>query len=439
MSDSKEVEKLHLNSGWFRTLLIVISVIMTGCGVRGKQEPLAFSFMISGDLAELQAYQNLVTTFEDQNPGIDVELIHIPGQSEYRTRLAADFAAGSPSDVVLINYRRFGPYAAKAALEPLGPYLEKSNIISREDFYPQAIEPFIWQGHVLCIPQNLSSLVVYYNKNLFDQAGVAYPENDWTWDDFLSTAQQLTRDLDSDGRPDQHGLGFEVSLARMSPFIWQHGGQVVNNNIFPSRLTLDNPLSLDAIRWVIELQTRYHVVPDAEQEAAEESESRFLNGRLGMYLNSRRGVPTYREIKNFDWDIAPLPRDVHIASLVHSDAYCMSATAKNKEVIWRFIEFANSVEGQTIVVGSGRTVPSLKSVAESAAFLDPQQRPQNSRAFLDVIPYLHSLPSSASWIDVEEVADNELQRAFYGKASIEDAIQSAILLSGLYLGETDSP
>jgi len=428
-----------LKTGWFSTFLIVVSVLITNFAGPEREEPLVFSFMISGDLAELQAYQNLVTTFENQNPDIIVELIHIPGQSEYRTRMTADFAAGSPSDVVLINYRRFGPYAARAALEPLGPYLEKSNLISKEDFYPQAVEPFIWQGQVLCIPQNLSSLVVYYNKNLFDQAGVGYPAKDWTWEDFLSTAQQLTRDLDGDNRPDQHGLGFEISLARFAPFIWQHGGQVVNNNVFPTRLTLDNPLSLDAIRWVVELQTKHHVVPDAEQEAAEDSESRFLNGRLAMYLNSRRGVPTYREITSFDWDIAPLPRDIHFASLVHSDAYCMSATAENKDIVWKFIEFANSGEGQTIVAASGRTVPSLKSVAESPAFLDPQQKPYNSRVFLSVIPHLHSLPSSASWIDVEEVVDNELQRAFYGRATIEEAIQSAILLAGSYLGETDSP
>jgi len=107
-------------------------------------------------------------------------------------------------------------------------------------------------------------------------------------------------------------------------------------------------------------------------------------------------------------------------------------------MVWEFIEFANSVEGQTIIAASGRTVPSLRSVAESAAFLDPQQKPHNSRVFLDMIPYLRPLPSSASWIDAEEAADNELQRAFYGRASIEDAIQSAILLAEPYLGETDS-
>jgi multiple sugar transport system substrate-binding protein len=115
----------------------------------------------------------------------------------------------------------------------------------------------------------------------------------------------------------------------------------------------------------------------------------------------------------------------------------MPSTVQNKDLVWKFIEFANSVEGQTIVAASGRTVPSLRGVAESEAFLDPQQKPYNSQVFLDMIPYLHALPSSATWIDVEEVADNELQRAFYGKASVEEAIQSAVLLAEPYLAETE--
>ena len=425
-----------MKASWLFSLLIA-AILIVGCASPARSEPQTFSFMVSGDLAELQAYQTLVTSFEDRNPDVKIELIHIPGQSDYRTRLATDFAAGRPADIVLINYRRFGPYAAKSALEPLGPYLEKSKLVSKEDFYPQAIEPFTWQGQVMCIPQNLSSLVVYYNKNLFDRAGVAYPKTDWNWEDFLSTAQKLTRDLDGDGKADQHGLGFEISLARFAPFIWQHGGQVVNNTYSPTRLALEHPLSLDAIRWVVELQTKHHVVPDAEQEEAEDSESRFLNGRLAMYLNSRRGVPTYRELKDFDWDIAPLPHDAHTASLVHSDAYCMPSTVKNKDLVWKFIEFANSVDGQTIVAASGRTVPSLRSVAESQAFLDASQKPYNSRVFLDMIPYLHALPSSATWIDVEEVANNELQRAFYGNASIEEAVQSATSLAQPFLGEAE--
>ena len=127
-------------------------------------------------------------------------------------------------------------------------------------------------------------------------------------------------------------------------------------------------------------------MPDAVQEAAEGSESRFQNGRLGMFLNSRRGVPTYREIEAFDWDVAPLPQNKQRAGILHADAYCMAAATENKDAAWTFIEFANSAEGQTIIAASGRTVPSLKAVAESPAFLDPNAKPARSDVFLNVHP-----------------------------------------------------
>ncbi|MFO7167770.1 MAG: sugar ABC transporter substrate-binding protein [Chloroflexota bacterium] len=408
-----------------RHLSLCLALILAACAAR-PAEPAQVSFMIFGDAAEKQAYEELVAAFERDNPSIDVTMIHIPGQADYRRRLAADFAAGTPADVVLLNYRRYASFAAKEVLEPLGPYLDRSQRIKTEDFYPEAIEPFYWRGTLACIPQNLSSLAVYYNKDLFAAAGVAPPAPGWTWDDFLAAAQQLTRDTDGDGVIDQYGLGTEVSIFRLAPFIWQNGGDLVDDAASPTRLTLDSPAALEATRWFVELQTRHHVVPDAAQEQAESSESRFLSGRLAMFLNSRRGVPTYRTITAFDWDVAPLPQKVQPAGILHADAYCMARAARNKDAAWAFIEFANSVEGQTIIAGSGRTVPSLRSVAESPAFLDPQAKPENSRVFLDVIGDIRAVPVMETWVDIEDLVGEELERAFYGRASVEEAVAAAV-------------
>jgi multiple sugar transport system substrate-binding protein len=383
------------------------------------------SFMIFGDPAEKAAYDGLVSAFEQRNPTIDIELIHIPSQGDYRTRLGADFAAGTPADIVLINYRRYAALAARGVLEPLGPYLAESSVLKEGDFYPEALAPFYWAGKLMCIPQNLSSLVVYYNKNLFDQAGVAYPKADWNWDDFLATAKALTKDTDGDGVADQHGLGTEASIFRVAPFIWQNGGDLVDNPTAPTKLALDTPAAKQAIQWFADLQAKHHVAPDRTQEQAEASESRFQNGRLGMFLNSRRGVPTYRTITGFDWDVAPLPQGQQRAGILHSDAYCMPSVSKQKAATWAFIEFANSAEGQTIIAGSGRTVPSLKSVAESPAFLDPSVKPQNSRVFLDVIPFIRGVPVMEAWVDIEDTVGKEIERAFYGEATVDEAIEAA--------------
>ena len=375
------------------------------------------SFMVFGDAAEKAAYERLVTEFTRRSPHVHVTLVHIPGAGDYRKRLGVDFAAGAPADVILLSYRRYATFAAKGVLEPVGPYLARSGVIREDDFYPQAMDAFRWHGVLTCVPQNLSSLVVYYNKDLFERAGVPRPSDEWTWDDFLRAARALTSP-----RRDQHGLGTEVSIFRLAPFVWQNGGQLVDDTVVPTRLTLDTPASREAVQWFVDLQVKHRVVPDAVEEKAESSESRFLNGRLAMLLNSRRGVPTYRTITRFDWDVAPLPRRRQRAGVLHADAYCMPKASRDKAAAWALIEFANSPDGQRTIATSGRTVPSLRGVAESRAFLDAGAKPRNSRAFLREIAHLHAVPVTPEWVDVEELAGEELARAYYGRASVDEVI-----------------
>jgi multiple sugar transport system substrate-binding protein len=406
-------------------MLVLAAGALTPLAMRGDAAAAQISFMVFGDTAEKAAYERLAAEFMRQHPGTRVTLAHVPSQGDYRRRLGADFAAGTPADVILLNYRRYGAFAARGVLEPLGPYLERSRVIREGDFYPQALEPFRWHGTLMCIPQNLSSLVVYYNRDLFERAGVPRPSDDWTWDDFLHAARALTRDTKGTGRIDQYGLGTEVSIFRLAPFVWQNGGDLVDDPKAPTRLTLDAPLTREALQWFVELQTKHRVVPDLVDEKAESSERRFLNGRLGMFLNSRRGVPTYRTITSFDWDVAPLPRRRQRAGILHADAYCVPKAGQAKAAAWEFVEYANSADGQRIIASSGRTVPSLRVLAESPAFLDPAAKPASSRLFLTEVPFIRAVPVTEGWVDVEDLAGEELARAYYGQASIDEVIATA--------------
>jgi multiple sugar transport system substrate-binding protein len=387
--------------------------------------------MVSGSPEELKAYQTLVAAFEKANPAYKIDLTHIPSSGDYSTRLNADLAAGTPANVVMSNYRNYASLAQKGALEALQPYLDKSTLLKADDFYAEALQPYVWKRQVECIPQNISSLVVYYNKKLFDAAGVSYPKADWTWADFLSAAQALTKSADN-----QYGVGVEPALIRVAPFIWQNGGELVASPR-ATRLLVDSPEAREAIQWFTDLQVKHHVVPDATAEKAEDSESRFANGRLGMYLDSRKVTPAFRTITDFDWDVAPLPAGKSPATILHSDGYCMTAATKDKDAAWKFIEFANSAEGQKIIASTGRTVPSLKSVAESSAFLDPNAKPKNSRAWLDMIPAVRAVPTLANWPDIEGTADSELERAFYGTASVDDVIKAIVDRTAPFFTETE--
>ncbi len=144
-----------------------------------------------------------------------------------------------------------------------------------------------------------------------------------------------------------------------------------------------------------------------------------------MYFNSRRSVPTMRTIESFDWDVAPLPQDAQPASVLHVDGYCMAEKTQDKEAAWKFIEYANSPKGQETVARTGRTVPSLRSVAQSSAFLDPTQKPASSQVWLDVVPTLRAVPVLPKWPAIEDAVSKEIERAFYGQATVEEAAAAA--------------
>ncbi len=409
--------------------LFLFSILFSACQPKPGGD---ISFMISGDPAELAAYHKLVDAFSAKYPDIHVEVIEV-STSDYSKRLSADFAAGAPADVFFLNYRRLAKYSDSGVLQPLSGYLSNSDVIHESDFYPQAMDPFKWKGEQMCIPQNISSLVVYYNKDLFKQAGVPFPAAGWTWDDFTSAALALTKDLDGDGVTDQFGAGIEPEFIRLAPFIWQSGGELVDDADNPSTLLIDTDEAYPAVEFFVGLQTVHHVVPNAEEEKSEDSESRFINGRTAMYFNSRRPTPTFRESARFDWDVAALPQGRSPATILHGDGYCMPSVSANKDAAWTFIEFANSVEGQTIIASTGRTVPSLIAVAQSPAFLDPSNKPASSQVFLDAIPTIRALPLIPTWNDIEDVVTEELTRAFYGETPIYDALFRAVERANEYL------
>ena len=147
-----------------------------------------------------------------------------------------------------------------------------------------------------------------------------------------------------------------------------------------------------------------------------------------MFIQSRRPVPTLREIEDFSWNVTSLPVLNEAATVLHSDAFCMAAGTENADAVWTFIEYAGSAEGQLSLAETGRTVPSMIAVSESAVFLegvplsassessdseDDAQPPANSQAYLDNIAVMHRMPTTSTWTEVEDAFNAEFDRSFY--------------------------
>src|SRR5262249_36961735 len=137
-------------------------------------------------------------------------------------------------------------------------------------------------------------------------------------------------------------------------------------------------------------------------------------------------TPELRQtIKDFEWDVAPMPGDKTAVTILHSDGYCITRGSKNKDAAWAFTEFANGPEGQNILVASGRTVPSIKSIAESPAFVHASP-PVSSKTYLEMAPNIRRVPVMTTWPEIEDVINREIKRAFYGDATVEEAARAAV-------------
>lgn len=381
---------------------LAAALLAAACGApqggSGEGDPGPVRFTLFGDPTETAGYQRLVDAFERDNPGVEVEMTPVAKQDDLLAKLVTGFAGGRSPDVFLVNHRKYGQFAGQGVLEPVQARLDASDAIAERDFADTALEAFRYDGEELtCLPQNVSSLVVYYNADLFRRAGLPAPRRGWTWADFLAAAKVLTGG-------GTYGVGVEPSLIRVAPFVWSAGGEVVDDLTRPTTLALASPEARRGLDFFLDLRSRHGVTPPERDELSQGSEERFLSGRLGMYLDSRKAVPTMRDAADFAWDVAPVPvaPGGRPATILHGDAYCMAKGSPRADAAWRLVEYANTAAGQRILAESGRTVPSRPDVARSPAFLRPGTPPASSRVFVEAIPTIRAVPHTAAWSRVEE-------------------------------------
>jgi multiple sugar transport system substrate-binding protein len=416
-------------------LALAQAVLLAACSGAAPvaDEQRTIDWTLFGGPAEVAAYTELAEAFEADNPDVDVVLNPVASQGDLMGNLTTSFAGGQPPDVFLINYLRYGQFAAQGVLAPVGPYLDASEAISREEFAEPPLEAFTFDGETLtCMPQNLSSLQVYVNVDLFDAAGVELPADGWTWDDLLAAAQALT-----DPASGTWGLGVEASLQRLAPFAWSAGGELVDDADAPTALTLDDPGTRTGLDFFLDLSLVHGVVPPDAEEQSLEAEERFITGQLGMYMNSRAPTPTLREGIGdaFTWDVVPMPTAPggEPVTVLHGDAYCLSA-AGDPDTAWRFVEFAMSRRGQELLASTGRTVPSRLDVAGSPAFLEPHEPPANARVYVDAVDTIRALPTTATWWQMQKQVDEVLADTFYGRVDREAGIAAMVEAADAVLG-----
>ncbi|MEI6914932.1 MAG: sugar ABC transporter substrate-binding protein, partial [Armatimonadota bacterium] len=278
----------------------------------------------------------LIDKFERANPDIKVKPIHIAG--DFSAKLQTMIAADRAPDVFYLVSQDCNDYLHKRALRDLQPFIDKSKAIKLDDFYQDTVKQFRIEGKTYALSCNWSPMVVFYNKDFFDEAGVPYPKPGWTWTDFLQTAQKLTV-RDDRGRVQRFG----TMSVDWKQWVVQAGGDFFNEA--GDNCTLDSPESLKGLQFAYDLTAKYNVCPP-QNDAEAESSIYFMAGKTAMVFSYRWFITLLEPLKRYQWGICASPKGDKNVNLSGALGFAMSSQSKRPDAAWRFIEFMTGPPGQ---------------------------------------------------------------------------------------------
>ncbi len=409
---------------WVITFIMCLSGCSGNPDIKGKTK---ISLMYWGSPAEKAAVASYVKSFEKKYPHIYVELIHKPG-SNYNDVLQTMIAGNNPPDVMYMGMEDFPFFASKGAFLNLDSCMSDDTTFNKSDFYELLMNVFKYNGIQYGIPKDFATLVLYYNKDLFDKAGVAYPNDNWTWKDFRSAAEKLTLDKDGDGKLDQYGFVVEPGLHHWQMWVWQNGGEVMSPD--GKQWLLGDPKyksqNIEALNYQLEMiYGPKPIAPTRAVTADRNTAELFKTGCLAMCATGRWMCMDYKDIKHFKWNIVPLPHNKKRAATLLTTSYAISSTTKHPKEAWELVKFLTGPDGQIEIAESGHAIPSMIKYAESDHFLKCPVLPSdlNNKANLDVVNYSRPTPTSPCFNEIADVLVREMDLVWNNKESPKEAIE----------------
>ena len=239
----------------------------------------------------------------------------------------------------------------------------------KADIFPATLwDSITVDGGVYGIPAWQNPDVLYYNKNLFDEAGVSYPDETWDYDRFVQEGLKLTKT--DNGRVTQFGTwGFNWYWN----YLWAYGADVLNED--GTKCILDTPEAREAIQYMIDLSQKHHIAPRPGEAGEGSNYQAFMTGKVATFASGRYMVPMLKDVKDFDWEISVLPHAKKRVILNNVIYWLILNTTKAPEAAWKYVKFLSGPEVQKIISESGNDVPILKSVMDSDSFTNPDLRP----------------------------------------------------------------
>lgn len=299
----------------------------------------------------------LARTFEESHPNIRVALALYPSRG-FATRVLTAIAANEGPDVF---YHYFAPdIANQGFLENLTPYIEASG--SSTNWFPNGVTRGMYEGQTYAVPRDAAAGFVAYNKDLFDAAGVAYPEDGWTIADYRALANQLT-----DRENDIYGVGAIVGgegCMLWSPFSFNLGAEITSPDGRQVVGYMDSPETAAAMTWCLELVTEDQVTAPVELQD-QFGELVFLSGHVAMQSISDWELAAITEQADFNWAVVAPPRfdeNTEVIPWTDSYMYYMWNGSRHKDAAWELINWLSGPEAQRIAAEAGVWTPNGPAV-----------------------------------------------------------------------------
>lgn len=338
------------------SLLVALSALLVACGGRSTPtpEPQTLTFVIYDLPRQLQgSYQRLAEEFHTLYPHLTVDVAYVSSGPQWRSMMQTEADATLAWSYSVPDLDLF---------RPLDPFLEASAPDLLADYLPRSVDAVRRQGQVMALPADIDFLALYYNRDLFDQAGLSEPPLDWTWSDFVAYGQALTGPRADGGM--QYGFYPSDALPGYLPFVAQELSALWGDDLLnPETLRLDGEPVIRAVQWYIDLSQTYGIMPTLD-ELRRQSGDPILLGRAGMWLGwaSERGGRLDVVEWPFRWGVAPLPRGSSDHTVAVMSLYAIPKAASNPEAAWQWLQF---LADRTEQVNGW---PARRSLAESDGF-----------------------------------------------------------------------
>ena len=340
------------------------------------------------DAKQKPAMQQMADAFHAAHPTITID-IQLTPNADYWTKLQTAAASGTAPDVFWMNGPRVGLYAGQHQLLSLS---DKPGFDNTP--FPKALnDVYMLDGKQYGMPKDFDTVGLWYNKKLFDAAGVKYPDATWTWQNVIDAAQKLN----DPGKGVWGVASPDWTQENLYDTILQAGGSVISAD--HKKSGLDDPKTIAGLQYALDFVSKYKVSPTAQQMTDTQPDQLFASGKVAMFTDGDYDMPEYKAAAGLDADVAPLPAgpDGKKATVINGLANVIYAKTKHPEAAWEWVKYLGSKEANEIQAKTGTVIPAFNGLSADWVASTPQYHLQSFIDQLDVaVPYPVS-KNTAAW------------------------------------------